>query len=1078
MKKSSTDYVVEQWTYRFYRVGRWLLLFVFLGVAMPVLAQERSVSGTVTSQESGEILPGVNVIVKGTTLGTVTDIDGNYRLSVPSPESVIEFSFIGFASQEVTVGTQSTINITLGPDVRALEEIVVVAYGTESERSLSSSVGRVDREVIENQQLVSVGTALQGTVPGVNIVTGSGQPGVNPQIRIRGISSINSSADPLIVLDGAVYNGDLNTVDPNDIESISVLKDAAAAALYGARAASGVILINTKIGSAGEPIINVRASAGVSQRAVAEYPFISAAQQMQLEWETLFNDARESGDPNPGQFATDNLISRVGYNPYGGVNSPIGPDGQLLPGQRLQWETDWEDALLQQGSRQDIALNMSGGSEKTRYYIGASYLKQDGIVINSDFERFSGRLNLDTELKSWLRAGLRQSISNSTQNFPVQSGNSFSSNIQYIRTMSSIYPIYRRDVDGSLLLDSSGERIFDSGQNPGAEQPINVSRPVLQPSNAVAQTTLDQDFTERFFSTTNAYLEADFLKKFTARTSFTLNKYFFDQREYTNPDIGSARTVDGRIGRDREITTEWTLTNSLNFTTQLGNGDHNLDILLLQEAYSYRFNNLDVTKTGLPFGGLFQLSSASTLESTDGEQAQERIGSLMMRAEYSFRSKYYLQGSLRRDISSRFAPDSREGIFYSISGSWVLSDEAFISDLGFVNFLKLRASYGEVGNSFIVDGTNEAGVGVLNGGGEAVYFPAENIFQTGFDQLATAGVYPGALRNASITWETSAITNIGVDFGLWQNKLTGNIDAYVKDTRGLIFARPLANSLGVVGNEILENVGDMQNRGIEIALSWDVINNSDFTWTLGGNIAFERNEITRLPQEEILTGNYRRAEGASVYDFYIREWAGVNPDNGEPLWFIDSLDAQGNVVERITTNNVNEAQQNRIDAGTALPWARGGLNTQLRYKGIDLSILFNYSLGGQILDNDYGGLMEGGLRPGNQKHTDILGRWQNPGDQTDVQVLNSSGQGACTSTRFLVDATYGRIRNVTLGYSLPQSVIGRTDFLKGFRVFVMGDNLLTFFSRDGLDPEQNVNGGTNDRSSIFRVISGGIQIKL
>ena len=1042
------------------------LLFV-AGFAFAAQAQERTVSGTVTSEESNEGLPGVNVIVKGTTVGTVTDIDGNYRLQVPVDAETLQFSFIGFTTQEVAIGGQSTISPSLSSDTRSLEEVVVVAYGEESQRSLTSSVGKIDNQTIETQQLVSVGTALQGTVPGVNIVTGSGQPGENPQIRIRGISSINSSSDPLIVLDGAVYNGNLNTIDPNDIASMSVLKDAAASALYGSRAASGVILINTKMGKEGEARINVRASTGVSQRAVAEYPFISAAQQMQLEWETLFNDARGVDDPNPGQTATDGLIPRLGYNPYGGVASPIGPDGQLLPGQQLQWETDWEDALLQQGSRQDVSLNMSGGSERARYFLSGSYLKQDGIVINSDFERFNARLNLDLDVNDWLKAGLRQSISNSTQNFPVQSGSSFSSNIQYIRTMSSIYPIYRRNVDGSLVTGPDGNLIFDDGQNPGVEQPINVQRPVLQPSNAVAQTTLNEDVSERFFSTTNAFLEASFLQHFKARTNFAFNKLFFDQRTYTNPDIGSARSVNGRIGRERQITNEWTLTNSLNYNQQLGNGDHGLDILLLQEAYSYRFNDLDVTKTGLPFGGLFQLNSASTLESMDGEQSQERIGSLMARAEYNFRSKYYVQGSIRRDISSRFAPDSREGIFYSVSGSWVLSDEAFLSGVSAISFLKLRASYGEVGNSF-----------TINSDEDQVYFPAENVFQTGFDQLGTAGVYPGPLRNNQLTWETSAITNVGVDFGLFEQRLSGSVDAYLKNTTGLIFARPLANSLGVVGGEILENVGNMQNRGIEVALNWDVVEGENFSWTLGGNIAFERNEITSLPQDEIIDGSYRRQVGGSVYDFYIRQWAGVDAATGQPQWFRDSLNTEGEIVEKLLTTDVNEAQQSRIDAGTALPWGRGGLTTRLRYKGLDFSVLFNYSLGGQILDFDYAGLMEGGLRPGNQKHVDILNRWQNPGDVTDVPRLNSSDQGAFSSTRFLFDATYGRLRNVTLGYSLPESILERTGFLRGLRVFVMGDNLLTFFGRNGLDPEQDVDGRTNDRSSIYRVVSGGIEIKL
>ncbi|MFW5700391.1 MAG: SusC/RagA family TonB-linked outer membrane protein [Cyclobacteriaceae bacterium] len=1024
-----------------------------------------TVTGTVTNNE-GETLPGVNVVLKGTSTGTVTNFNGEYSINIEDPSATLVFSFIGYTTEEVEVSGRSVIDVSLIDDTKQLNEVVVVAYGESSRRSLTSAIGEIDTETIKKQQVVSVGRTLQGTVPGVNIITGSGQPGQNPTIRIRGISSINSSSDPLIVLDGAVYTGNLNTIDPNEIESISVLKDAAASALYGARAASGVIIINSKRGFAGKTNINVRASAGISQRAVPEYPFINAEQQMLLEWETLYNEGVSGGEVDPGQYATNDLLNRVGYNPYGGTDSPINPQGELIDGKELQWETDWEDALLQQGNRQDVALNISGGSDFVTYFISGSYLKQDGVVINSDFERFAGRINLNADLTPWLKGGLRQSISSSSQNFPQQSGSFFSNAVQYIRTMSSIYPIYRRDVNGDFIRDAGGNLIFDDGQTTGSGLPINVSRPVLQPSNAVAQTTLDRDVSDRFFSTSNIFLEASFLDFFTARSSFTLNKYLFDNWYYTNPEIGSARSVQGRVGRARDVTSEWTLTNSLNFRKTF-NSDHNLDVLLLQEAYNYNINTMSVSKTGLPFGGLFQLNSAASLESIDGALNQERIGSLMARAEYNFKDKYFFQTSVRRDISSRFAPDSREGIFYSFSGSWLVSDEAFMENVNVFEFLKLRASYGELGNSFIVND------------GSQVYFPAENVFDTGFDQLSTPGVYIGPLRNTSLTWETSIITNLGVDFGLFQNRLSGSVDAYLKETNGLIFARPLANSTGVRGNEILENVGSLVNRGIEVALNWDVISTEDFDWDLGANIAFERNRITELPQEEIVTGQYKYSEGVSVYEFWIEEWAGVSSQTGQPMWYENVLNENGEVVGRDTTLIYGNATgDDQIYAGTALPWGRGGLNTSFSYKGFDLSALMNFSLGGQILDFDYRGLMEGGLRPGNQMHSDILDRWQEPGDETDVPRLSTTDRGSSTSTRFLVDATYARIRNITLGYTLPQSITNAAGFINGLRVYIAADNLFTFFPIDGLDPEQSITGQTNNQSSVFSTVSAGIEIDL
>jgi TonB-linked SusC/RagA family outer membrane protein len=1022
----------------------------------------------VTSEEDGSGLPGVNVVLENSSVGTVTDVEGEYEIEVPQEGGTLVFSFIGLNTEKVAIGNQSTINLAMSPDLQQLQEVIFVAYGESDRKSLTSSVGQIDAKVIENQQVVSIAQTLQGTVPGVNIITGSGQPGVNPTIRIRGITSINSSSDPLIVLDGAVYTGNLNTIDQNEIESISVLKDAAASALYGARAASGVILITSKKGKAGDTRINFRASAGISERAVSEYPLLGAEQQMLLEWETLYNSANLAGTANPGQFATDNLLNRTGYNPYGGLTSPIGPDGNVLPGQTLKYDTDWENALLRQGTRQDYSLNIGGGSKDVQYFISGSYLQQDGIVIESDFERFSGRINLDANLNSWLKAGLRQSISSSVQNFPVQSGASFSNGVQYIRTMSNIYPIYRRTVDGDFLLDDAGNKIFDDGQADEVPvQPINAIRPVLQPSNAVAQTTLDRDVSNRFFNTSNLFLEASFLDYFSFKTSFTLNKYIFDNQTYTNPEIGSARNVNGRLGRDRDITTEWTLTNSLNFDYNFDQR-HSLNVLLLQEAYDYNINTISVSKTGLPFGGLYQLNSAASLEAIDGLRNEERIAGLMARVEYNFLNRYFLQGSVRRDISSRFTPESREGVFYSVSGSWALTDEVFMEPFAnVVNFLKLRASYGELGNSFIQDNFDNQ-----------VYFPGENVFETGWDQLATPGVYIGPLRNSQITWETSVVSNVGLDFGFAKNAVTGSIDAYIKDTKGLIFARPLANSLGVRENQILENVGDMRNKGLEVQLNWNIIDKPDFLWSIGGNIAFENNEITDLPQDEFVTGSFKYSEGVSAYEFFIEEWAGVSTVTGAPMWYRDILDGEGEVVDRDTTLVYGQASAARDYFGTALPWARGGLNTNLQFKGFDLSVLFYFSLGGQILDLDYSGLMEGGLRPGNQKHTDILDRWQNPGDVTDVPRLDNSNQGGSRSTRFLFDATYGRLRNVTLGYTLPKAVLDRTGFINRLRVYLQGDNLLTFFGREGLDPEQNINGITNDRSSVFKTFSAGLEITL
>lgn len=1038
-----------------------MLVFVF-----QAWAQNRTVSGTVTDAESGDTLPGVNVLVKGTGNGVNTDIDGNYKLSVPEEGGVLVFSFIGMATQEVQIGNRSVIDLSMQPDVQQLSEVVVVAYGQDSKKTLTGAVSSVDGGVIQKQQVESVTKALQGTTPGVNVISNTGQPGANPTIRIRGQASIDSGNDPLIVVDGSPYNGNINTIPNNDIESISVLKDASAAALYGSRAGNGVILITTKSGKVGKPTIDFRAVTGVSSQAVDQYEFVDAGQAMRLEWETLRNDAVASDIENPGQYATDGLLARVGYNPYGDIGSPINPNGDLVAGAELLWDTNWEDAILTETARRtDYNLSISGGSENVKYYIGGSALDQQGQVVKSDFKRYAGRLNLDAQLTDWLSASLKQSVSSGKQNNPPQSGTAFSNNIQWIQTVSNIYPVYRRNETGELMLDSDGNPIYDTGDDPDDTGVLNTSRPVLSSANPAGQTRLNESVAKRFFSTTNAAFEADFLNDFTARTSYQLNKYVFDNFAYTNSLFGSAKSVNGRISRDKDITTEWTWTNSLNWRKSFG--DHNLDVLVLGELYDYNLELLGANATGLPFDGLYEFNSAASFESLSGSTAQERISSLLGRVKYNYSGKYFAEFSYRQDKISRFSPETRQGDFFSVAGSWVLSDESFLSSSSILSFLKLRASWGELGNNQI-----------LTSGGAQSYFPYLTTYDTGFDQPGVSGIYPSGLANSRLSWETVTTTNIGVDFGFLNDRLNGTLDVYSAVTNGLVTANTTTISRGIRGGSIIENIGDVTNRGIELSLSGAIVNNTDFQWTLSGNISFEQNEITNFPEGERINGSKKLEEGRSIFDFYIEDYAGVNPDNGNPMWWRDSLSVEGDIVieKFTTTEDYNEAS--RYFVGTALPWARGGVSNQMNFKGFDFSFLVNYSLGGKILDTDYSGLMHGGRRAGQQHSVDILDRWQEPGDITDVPRLGTDLMSNSRSTRFLFDATYARLRNITLGYSLPATILERTSVIKSLRIFFTGDNLLTFFGRDGLDPEQSLQGTTNSRSSVFKTFSGGVEIRL
>lgn len=1036
-----------------------LLSLMFLAAtAFNALAQ-RTVSGTIID-DTGESLPGVNVVIKGTTSGTTTDLDGNYRLQVDDG-AVLVISFVGFETQEIEVGTRSVIDVTMG-GVIELQEIVVTAYGEDTKRSLTGSVSSIGTEIIENQQIESITRSLQGTVPGINVIASSGQPGSNSNIRIRGIASIDSGNDPLIVLDGSPYSSNINTIPSSDIASISVLKDASAAALYGSRAGNGVILITTKSGKIGATTVDFRATSGVSSRARDNYEFVDAATAMRLEWETIRNDAITNGSDTPGQDATDGLLNRVGYNPYGNIGSPIDANGDLIPeAQRVLWDTDWEDAIFtEKAVRNEYSLGVSGGTQDVKYFFGGSLLDQQGQVVKSDFVRYTGRLNIDAKLNDWLSASLKQSVSSSEQNSPPQSGTSFANNIQWINTVSNIYPVYRRDPSGELILDDEGNPIYDTGDNPDETGELNTSRPVLSSANPAGQTRLNEAISKRFFSTTNAIFEANFLENFTAKTSYQLNKYIFDDFGYTNSQFGSAKTVMGRVSRSKDITTEYTWTNSLNWNKFFSL--HNVDVLLLSEIYNYEIEVLDARGTGVPFDGLHEFNSTAVLEFLGGSTTQERIASLMSRVKYNYNSKYFLEFSYRQDQSSRFSSETRKGDFFAVSGAWLISDESFLSQNETLSFLKIRGSWGQLGNNNVPGGR----------------FPYLTTFDTGFDQPGVSGIYPDGLANSELTWEVVTTTNIGLDFGLFSNKLTGTIDAYNALTTDLVTSATTTISRGVRGSSIVENTGDVANRGIEVSLASNIISNETFTWSVSANIAFEENEITNFPEEERISGSKKLEEGRSIFDFYIEDYAGVNPENGNPMWWRDSLDMDGNIVieRHETTEDYDGAS--RYFVGTALPWARGGISNQIAYKGIDFSFLINFSLGGKILDYDYAGLMHGGRRAGEQHSVDIIDRWQQPGDVTDVPRLGTELRSNSRSTRFLYDATYGRLRNITVGYTLPKSILNRTGgFVKNFRIFFSGDNLVTLFGRDGLDPEQSFSGITDSRSAVFKTYSGGIELR-
>jgi TonB-linked SusC/RagA family outer membrane protein len=1033
-----------------------LLLF-----SLQLFAQTRVITGRITD-ERGNGIAGASVVGKGTSNGTQTSADGSFELTLPASTRTIIVSYVGLAEQEIELTNTASYDVTLlAATATNMDEVVVVAYGQQLRRAVTGAISTVSADKIERQQVVSVTQALQGLASGVLVINTTGQPGDNPTIRIRGIGSVNASADPLVVLDGTPFNGNLNTLNPNDIENMTVLKDATATALYGSRAANGVILITTKQGKRGRAAeINFYSSYGTSSRAIDEYPYVSAAEYMRLAWEAQRNTAISAGITNPGQYATNNLITGTNglrYNPYG-IPNPIDTNGNLVPGAELLWETDWNKELQQDPSlRKNIGVNIGGGSDKIRYFLSADYLQQNGYVIHSNFERITARLNMDAEVRSWLTTGVNMSVSSSTQNYPTQTGGSARNATSFPRGISSIYPLYMRDEQGNLLLDANGKPQFDFG-NAITGRTFNQNRPASPNFNAVAVQILDRIQNDRIQASMNTFGEIRFTDFLKFRSQIGVDRYTLSGLTYNNPLYGDAATAStrGRVARSRNLINSWTWNNMLNF--QKSFGIHNVGAMVSSEAYDLKQENLAATRTNFPAPGIYEITAGATAEASSSSTNQNRLESYLGRATYNYDNRYFLEGTIRRDGSTRFAPENRWGTFFSVGGSWVISSEKFMQPLGFLNFLKLRASYGEVGNE-----------------GLPSFFPYLSLFSSGWNDLGNSGVVLGGIGNPDIRWEKLGTYNVGLDFSVFKDRLSGSVEYFNKNTFDLLFNRPLPPSGGFPN--IDENIGSLKNSGIEVTLNSRNINKRNFTWETSLNFATLKNEITKLPQEKIVSGSFQLEVGRSLNEFFIYEWAGVNPQTGQPQWYKDEIINGEPTGKKLIVNNNSEAT--RYYFGSALPKVTGGFSNSFNYKMFDLSFLFNFALGGKVLDQDYIGLMHGFGFVGGQLHKDILNRWQKPGDETDVpHLLFKNYIYGSPSTRQLFSGDYARLRNLTIGVTLPPTVIQKLNVIKNLRFYVQADNYFTWVrdAKEGMDPELNLNGTSNQSSSPMKTFSVGLNV--
>jgi len=1010
-------------------------------------AQQRSVQGKVTDANTGQVLPGVSVRVSDQNKSTLTNANGEFTINITGKDDpFLEFSFIGYESQQLRA-TGSTISLALKPSSTDLEEVVVVAYGTSKRSNITGSVSTVSSKAIENRQVSNITKALEGQVPGLQSVASSGQPGTGASIRIRGIGSINASSAPLFVVDGSPYMGDINSLNPNDIQSISVLKDAASSALYGSRGANGVIIITTKSGTASSDTkINLNFTQGYSTRAVRDYDQVTTDEYFQLYWEAVRNKELSNGRTaeQAAKNASAFVLEDLNINPYGSqFPQPVGLDGKLVAGAKTLWDDPWTDVLQRTGVRTQADLGFSGGGAKSTYYISGGYLNDQGIAIESGFKRYNLRANLDSKVKSWLNVGVNIGGSSTLQKYPQSEDSNTANIINFTRLVPSFYPYYERNPDGSFVLDANGNKVYDFGEyRPSGATPRN---------NLAASLPLDKNDIRRDNLSARAYLEALLTSNLKLKSTYSVDYINGNTHDYTNPLLGDGVNTGGSVSRSNVRTVSQTWNNLLTYEKQFGL--NYINVLGGQEYYAFNSSNISGSRNRFVLPGFYEPAAASQLNDFTGYSDEYRLLSFLGRAEYNYNSKYYLSASLRTDGSARFSKNTRWGTFWSVGGSWKIAQEDFLKDKTILDQLTLRASYGGQGNDNL-----------------STYYEYQELYAIA-NNNGKGGTYTSRLGTPGLQWESNLNMNIGLDVSAFNNRVALNVEYYIRKSKDLLFTMPMAPSTGYSG--FSANAGAMQNTGIDVDIHTIPVRNDNFRWNLDVNFSHFKNKITSLPNnnKSISTGNKLMRVGGSLYDFYIPEWAGVNQKTGLPEWYV--ADANGQRTENKTSEY---GKAGNVIGSSSLPDLTGGIQNSFNYRNFDLSAFVSFSLGGKVLDSDYVQVMHNGSNPGRAWSKEILERWTPENTQTDVPKLTTDNLSwTSASTRFLYSGTYARLKNVSLGYSLP-AVLTKRIGIEKLRVFVTGENLLTFYGHQGMDPEQTVNGATYFRYPAMRTVSGGLQL--
>ncbi len=1144
------------------------ILMAVLACTFSALAQTRTYSGTVRDAANDEPLVGVTVTPIGGGQGVATDIDGRFRLTVPASVKQLKFTYVGY--NPATVVAKENMDVLLTSSSENLDDVVVVAYGTQKKSSITGAISTVDAEEIAKRPVSSVTAALEGTTPGITVTSNYGSPGESPTILIRGIGTVNGSTTPLYVIDGVPMGIDANITDlnPDDIESMSVLKDAASAALYGNRASNGVILITTKRAKGEKLSLNFRVSQGWYERAIPEYDRTNIAQYMAAEYMNMANAGMMDADNklNRGdkegihRYVTSNIFSERLYGNYfteRDASKLFTQDGQLVSNWAILPEVagdlNWFDQATRHGYRQEYVLQGGGSSSRSDYNFSLSYLGEEGYMKDSNFDRLTGRASMHINPVKWLRAGLNVNVSHqkyqNTSNGVGDGSSSFNNPFYFCRYIAPIYPVHQHyvndatfyDASGTLqtvkagewVRDANGDLVYDNGYYTIYDENGNATniytRNQNQDRNVILESRLNRGNTIR--NTMNAIADVDILLPygFTATLKGNLQTRNSTLTKYGSSQIGDSKARGGSLSKESYIFKDWQFMQQLNWNKTYG--EHNIQVLLGHENYSWNREYEYVVKDKEAFANLLALSNFSVMNSIDGYKDTYRTESYLGRVMWNFRDTYNLEASIRRDGTSRFYKDTRWGTFGSVGANWIFSNEAFMEGQNWLNSGKLRADWGQVGN--------DAGSG---------YYSYYALFSS--DTHASLPAYYLSQNAANdLKWETSESWGVAIDARMF-NRWNLTLEYFDKRNKDLIFsvyapvsAGPTDTSSAV--STTRQNLGTISNYGLEISTDVDIVKTKDWKFNVGANMTYIKNKIVTLPAQNkkvttsaadpsmqpptgIIDGARFITEGKSRYEWYTYHWAGVDMLDGNSLYDADLVNyhiktADGQFIggsyevndagQRVlddngepirTSTELKAADYKLIDGkyyvskttyaakkfcGSSLPNVYGSFSGNLSWKGFQLSALFSYSLGGKVYEGNYASLMSAGQTPGNY-HVDILNSWNGaPAGMTEdspnrinteinpqVNYLTNTDNNA-TSDRWLTSRDYLCFKNLNLTYTIPTNLTKQWG-LSRVQLSFSAENLHIWGSRKGMNPMMSISGGQSNYLVPARVYTFSLNVNI